>query len=94
MKRPNITEGEWEYNNENYVLSNYNGGLTICVVDYVGSDKEEETANAKAISAVPEMIDALLEANDYIIENAPDDIYPKELLDKLELALKKAGVEL
>ena len=63
------------------------------VADIPGSNKDQKV-NAKAISAVPEMIDALIEANDYIIENAPDDIYPKELLDKLEQTLKKAGVEL
>jgi len=40
------------------------------------------------------MIDALIQANDYIIENAPDDIYPERLLTTIEQALKKAGVEL
>ena len=50
--------------------------------------------NEEIIEAYSEMIDALIDANDYIIENAPDDIYPKELLDKLEQTLEKAGVEL
>ena len=95
MKKPNITKGNWEHL-EDYksVQSDLDDGTLICEIDYTGTDPEEELANAKAISAVPEMIDALIEANDYIIENAPDDIYPKELLDKLEQTLEKAGVEL
>jgi len=41
-----------------------------------------------------DLVEALIEANDYIIETAPDDIYPERLLMTIEQALKKAGVEL
>jgi len=50
--------------------------------------------NEEIIEAYSKMIDALIQANDYIIENAPDDIYPERLLTTIEQALKKAGVEL
>ena len=38
-----------------------------------------------------EMINALVQANDYIIETAPDDNYPEWLLIIIEQALKKSG---
>ena len=95
MKKPNITGGKWEaaeYNQAPYVqLIIETDDTVIAEMDSGITDYDEVKANAKAISAVPVMIDALLEANDYIIENAPDDIYPEPLLNKIEQALIKAG---
>lgn len=96
MKKPKITSGEWvvsDFRPQVGVLK-YNGLAIKVVCEF---DKEMDwmdDPDMKAISAVPEMIDALLEANDYIIETAPDDIYPERLLNKLEKALKKAGAKL
>ena len=94
MKKPNITGGKWEAVRNNFYSTVDLEGLSFidCHCNNItGVSADEAQANAKAISAVPEMIDALMEANDYIIENAPDDIYPERLLDQIEQALIKAG---
>lgn len=106
MKKPNITKGEWSLN----VLRNgmdYHINSPECMVIKVEHsqywrDAEEAEfciprwmADAKAISAVPEMIDALIESyyqlstlvNDGIEHSRKDEI----CLEKIEQALKKAG---
>jgi len=93
MKKPKITEGEWGKHGKFTVKSKLNGNPKMKLT-VLAKTELERIASARAISAVPEMIDALIQANDYIIENAPDDIYPERLLTTIEQALKKAGVEL
>lgn len=68
MKKPNITEGEWKYRYNGYYydieISGYSFINTIQneTLEYrKGLTKDVELANAKAISAVPEMMDALLD---------------------------------
>ena len=106
MKKPNITDGEWWVN----TLGQHHNNPDIqqheicwspdgeCVVDHVYS-----LADAQAISAVPEMIDALIEAHGFIQtkiylfkEQYPDQVPLNAIikLNKIEQALKKAGVEL
>ena len=63
MKKPNITDGEWSYKknlsrNKWLVASSE---TDICEMNFLYDSQE---ANAKAISAVPEMIDALMVINE------------------------------
>ena len=60
---------------------------------YVNGNPKFSFIYREEAEAVAEVIDALVVANDYIIETAPDEIYPHELLDNLETALKKIGIE-
>jgi len=93
MRKPNITEGEWTYVYDNY-SGLYSDGKCFTTLDI---DNEEDL---KSISAVPEMIDALIdmcqmykelvECGDCGFWN-PEDI--GEYNQAIE-ALKKAGVEL
>ena len=99
MKKPEITEGEWVY---------CKGQITeqegYAIAEYVSEH------DGQAISAVPEMIDALIEvyralecdySKDYIFE---DSLNENSHLGKITLtvndvrniinALEKAGVEL
>ncbi|MDR9419486.1 hypothetical protein [Gracilimonas sp.] len=93
MKKPKITEGEWYTNSSVFddtiiVTTKENGW----VADVPGSP-EQQRANAKVISAVPEMIDALIVAQDvfsYINDNDAYGDFAEELT-KVEKALKKAG---
>lgn len=88
MKKPNITQGEWYVNKSVFsdspiVTTKENGW----VADIPQSDGME-SANAKAISAVPEMIDALIEVYNYM--DSGDD----PIREEVKQALKKAGVQL
>jgi len=89
MKKPNITEGEWAYVYDNY-SGLYSDGKCFATLDI---DNEEDL---KAISAVPEMIDALI-----AIVGSPSPsnereeiIWRHEVINQSKQALKKAGVEL
>lgn len=86
MKKPNITKGKWQE-----VAPNAVGSITIEEdVCYVANTKND---NIKAISAVPEMIDALKKVyNDY--DKRGYEIGSHSTLAKIEYALKKAGAEL
>lgn len=98
IKKPNITEGEWNYYKDNFpeILSSTRAickGYNCEHGDF--TDKEEDT-NLKAISAVPEMIDALIEA--YHTLKPTVDKYgihcsggESETLRDIEQALLKAG---
>jgi len=116
MKKPNITEGEWSvvhieeqqdveglWMPEKWYVSD--GMNWICQL--IHGKQKNYPANAQAISAVPEMMDALIEA--YKAINSLDDKtlgmvrpagqfeeYPAkyELIKNIREALKKAGVEL
>ena len=99
MKKPKITEGEWWVN----TLGQHHNNTDIqqheicwspdgeCVVDHVYS-----LADAQAISAVPEMIDALINAHETLDSltycGADRNIVDAEL-ENIEQALKKAGCE-
>jgi hypothetical protein len=88
MNRPKITEGEWRavnngahWNNkeiDNWEIQYSDDGE--CVVDHV-----YEEADARAISSVPEMLDALMS-----LEN-DDGSIPDHVWDMRNNALKKAG---
>lgn len=102
MKKPNITGGTWIYKEEKKIIdSDINadslpGGCMICEVDYIGTDEEEEEANAKAISAVPEMIDALIKARQCYqgvgdFESCGEMM--SQIIPEIDKALQKAGVE-
>ena len=80
MKRPNITEGEWEFDRCPNVYASDKS-----IIAFIRPDNY---ANAKAISAVPEMIDALIEAYNYM--DSGDD----PIREEINQALTKAGVEL
>lgn len=85
MKKPKITEGEWEIYiglrmDMNVIASTSNLNIGSKHVKI-----ESERVNAKAISAVPEMIDALIE---YVECGAG----PTSANIKAKQALKKAGV--
>ena len=96
MKKPNITEGEWWVN----TLGQHHNNPDIqqheicwspdgeCVVDHVYS-----LADAKAISAVPELIDALIKLHRYVKDNQPNYLLSSKYisLHEIEQALKKAG---
>ena len=94
MKKPNITEGEW------LVSGEIDGKKTVSAHD--GECKYwvslcYNTINAKAISAVPEMIDALI-AVDHFITDTRHRGYTiesdfRKISTIIEEALKKAGCE-
>ena len=89
MKKPNITDGEWRISrpkkSERLVFGE-NPDRSDALVCACEIDED-----AKAISAVHEMIDALIEARSYFSEYVIDEEWEQELLEKIEQALKKAG---
>jgi hypothetical protein len=96
MKKPNITEGEWKSFSS---IEPHGLPTEICRIGvsyYVmtdGDPSETEEQDAKAISAVPEMIDALCSVYlDYELESVSYSTHNS--LVKVLAALKKAGVEL
>ena len=91
MKKPNITQGSWYYNDiyHNVESDIKDNGELICEVNYYGTDEEEEVANARAIAAVPEMINALI----HILDNAGSLELDRGTVRLILNALKKAGVE-
>lgn len=92
MKKPEITPGPWVIDGEDIIGNDTNG--YICT--WSG-----RTLNARAISAVPDMIDALIDSHgttkSHLMEwgffthkeMLTDDLYKKQYQ-----ALTKAGVEL
>ena len=88
MKKPNITKGEWQVFPNTGKITTKKG----CVIADVTLRK-----NVKPISAVPEMIDALIDIKYQLKSLSNNDKY--DLLDtvdfsEIEQALKKAGVQL
>ena len=108
MKKPNITPGEWWISRQvsTLVVGKTHDGYERSIASAGGYSRNthDETpqneANAKAISAVPKLIDALNSAKQYI-ENGidlgyiiePDSTDPAlEVLPKIIQALRNAGV--
>ena len=103
MKKPDLTEGEWQIRKEAI------HALTLYLIDAENGEAIHDSfneANAKAISAVPEMIDLLIElhgAIDSLPEYSLGSIrsaeheqdYPAEMKLKSDIkhVLEKAGVE-
>ena len=88
MKKPNITEGQWQVFPNTVKITTKKG----CVIADVTLRK-----NVKPISAVPEMIDALIDIKYQLKSLSNNDKY--DLLDtvdfsEIEQALKKAGVQI
>ena len=102
MKKPKITEGKWKYRyNGHYYdikISAYSFITTTqneTLEFNIGLTKDVELANARAISAVPEMIDALVEMY-HLIQSLKQtsewgvNVYPIDEENVIN-ALKKAG---
>ena len=107
MKKPKITEGEWYHQkieNPNWDkrdTSHYVGSKTGHVICDLIADEFTPAckANARATSAVPEMIDALIAIKSVLNKDSvfvgfemgagKDDYH--FAMDKIEQALKKAG---
>jgi len=89
MDKPNITEGEWE------IIETKDNNLLIVADDLIvcriNELAELTNPNAQAISAVPEMIDALIEIIDNHTVQTSSDM---RRYKKVKSALEKAGVEL
>ncbi|EMH9206351.1 TPA: hypothetical protein ACTYTR_003827 [Klebsiella michiganensis] len=78
------TPGPWHVSNEGCMLIRDDAGLSI-VAKYVGyTNDEEELANARLISAAPELLEALL------LIMGGDFYMPKESADVARLAIAKA----
>lgn len=97
MKKPNITKGEWRYNpnskssdwGHNWGVVAWQRNLGSVVSHVIFKEKD-----AQAISAVPDMIDALIEARKELI--TVQQIYQystvvQGCIEQIDEALKKAG---
>lgn len=106
VRKPDITKGEWIYEDSILINVGVKNNHPLVKLKPIlfnvwnnGKTKKEGIANAKAISAVPEMIDALIECyNDYKeTERAAYSVNAEmwdsdtEILNKVQKALKKAG---
>ena len=88
MKKPNITKGEWQVFPNTGKITTKKG----CVIADVTLRK-----NVKPISAVPEMIDALIESHKDLLEwndCIPSSNETEDIIEQIEQALKKAGVQI
>ena len=81
MKKPKITKGEWVYSKGQ--ITEQEG---YAIAEYVSEH------DGQAISAVPEMIDALILARGALI--GAGFTHEGLVLNDIDKALKKAGVEL
>ena len=106
MKKPNITKGEWRHlfslkkRPAKFDSEVCEIGMSFVVISN-GDTSETAEADAKAISAVPEMIDALIESTK-LLEQLKEIETESEIINKIEQqismnkysSLKKAGVQL
>lgn len=83
MKKPEITPGEWYHTNDGVFTDS--GGRSNVVAEWTLVN------DGKAISAVPDMIDALIGARKCVGDKSP---FEQATFKKVEQALIKAGVEL
>jgi len=99
MKKPKITKGEWEYHKD-FTAVTVKKGKMVADCFHAFDMEYEQNANGQAISAVPEMIDTLIELRVNMInlkQALYDDGYRGSAMmvskdiAKIEQALKKAG---
>ena len=64
----------------------------MVIADVFGTERERE-ANARLIAAAPTMLEALLEAEDFLFNLPGEDVERSELLVKLRSAISKAGAK-
>jgi len=96
MNKPNITPGKWEISRQvsTLVVGKTHDGYERSIASAGGftrnthDETPENEANAKAISAVPQMIEALMTA----LKDECHILSP-ESHDQLKTALRDAGVE-
>ena len=101
MKKPNITEGEWEWVKCDHKGMDSRFGLVAsrtpgpnCSVLFHQARFEVTPEDRQVISAVPEMIEALIEAKKFADAMASPYLGTEvELKKQIEQALKKAGVQ-
>lgn len=97
MEKPNLDNDPkwrvWDFDNgEFHVGPKFEDGfLEICNLQYTDKYKQERKEKAKAISAVPEMIDALIKAHEIL---NPFDEEASNVKADIGNALEKAGVKL
>lgn len=88
MKKPPISPGSWKTNGDPYV-STQDGRKSIGFLDVRGMSNAEAKANTVAVAAVPDLIDALIDADKtYEIEGWPKDSPTRQVV---RAALIKAG---
>ena len=101
MKKPNITDGEWavvQFTNpqwdkrdtDEFIMSS--NSMVIC--DILSEDcVPESKANAKAISAVPNLLDDAIRKYNWMIrlKFTHPHLVPDEEIEQTYQALKKAG---
>ena len=97
MKKPNITKGEWRHlfslkkRPAKFDSEVCEIGMSFVVISN-GDTSETAEADAKAISAVPEMIDALMAVMEH--NEIPCQENYENMIKASKQALKKAGVQL
>ena len=89
MKKPKITEGEWVVSDfrPHVGVLKYNGLAIKVVCEFNIETDWMNDPNMKAISAVPEMIDALVEFK----RRYSNEVHNQDFHIQVEQALKKAG---
>lgn len=106
MKKPKITEGEWkvrEINNDTgrilwFDITPNGTSQTLAMVEineYVPINEETARTNAQAISAVPELIEELIDTYQWMIQlkGTHSHLVSEDELRNIEQTLQKAGVE-
>ena len=92
MKKPNITKCEWVFDGDKEVFTMDNDDAICLLEDYISKYENQQRANGKAISAVPEMIDALMAVMEH--NEIPCQENYENMIKASKQALKKAGVQL
>ena len=103
MKKPKITEREWDVEVRRYKLDSEdhvcvkNDDMVIAMCGLADSGYlDQSLRDAKAISAVHEMIDVLIKAHEDLVEwndCIPSSNETEDIIEQIEQALKKAGVQ-
>lgn len=90
IEKPGITGGKWRSRDNSLSDSSVLRGNDLIFNTSLGIfDKDKNRSNAKAASAVPDMIDALIEAYEWF---GGKNRKPEwEVMESIEEALKKSG---
>jgi len=77
------TPGPWRIEQGVY-LSSYSGRNIAHIFQHALTDNEQSDADARLIAATPDMLDALIIANDYIAKtkNCPERVFPYAMTAK------------